>query len=104
MGRRGATGWGWDDVLPVFVQQEGWQGEGSSATRGRSGPLKNTRIRTPMRLSTDFVAAAHAAGLPKTDDYNGVAYEGAWISQISHDKGRRFSAYDAYLKPAMARL
>lgn len=101
--RMGATGWGWDDVQPVFSAQESWRGEGGSAVRGRSGPLKNEPLRKPMRLSRDFVAAARTAGLNGPDDYNGTAYEGAWISQISHDRGRRFSAYDAYLKPAMGR-
>lgn len=29
--------------------------------------------------------------------------EGAWISQLAHKDGRRFSTYQAYLEPALAR-
>lgn len=56
-----------------------------------------------LQLSQSFVDAARATGITGPEDYNGGAYEGAWICQLAHDRGRRFSAYDAYLKPAMRR-
>ncbi len=36
--RLGAEGWGWDDVLPVFVRMEDFDG-GSSELHGSGGPL-----------------------------------------------------------------
>lgn len=59
--------------------------------------------RNARPLSRAFVAAARAAGLGTRSDYNGGAYFGAWLSEVAQKNGRRFSVYDAYLKPAMRR-
>lgn len=100
----GARGWGWDDVAPVFRRMETLSGLASSnGNRGRSGPLRVEPLRSPNPLTRAFVAAARAAGLDGPEDYNGGPYTGAWISQVAHRRGRRFSAYDAYLKPARSR-
>lgn len=103
----GARGWAWHDVAPVFRRMEAVRGLASSnGHRGRSGPMQVEQLRSPNPLTLAFVAAARAAGLGGGDaapDYNGGPYTGAWISQVAHRRGRRFSAYDAYLKPALAR-
>lgn len=100
----GARGWAWDDVAPVFRRMEAVTGlVSSNGHRGRSGPLRVEPLRSPNPLTQAFVAAAHAAGLDGPDDYNGGPYTGAWIAQVGHRRGRRFSAYDAYLKPARSR-
>lgn len=54
-------------------------------------------------LSQAFVDAARAVIPQSGPDYNGAAYEGAWSAQLAHRNGRRFSAYDAFLLPAMQR-
>src|ERR1043165_8604967 len=59
--------------------------------------------RNTCQLTRAFIAAARAAGFGDQDRYNGRAYEGAFIVDLAHKNGRRFSAYDAYLKPAMQR-
>lgn len=100
----GASGWGWRDVAPVFRQMESWNGEETAgAPRGRSGPMLVSHLRSPSPMAQAFVAAARAAGVHGTDDYNGLAYDGAWLVQLAHKNGARYSAYDAYLKPAMQR-
>jgi choline dehydrogenase len=99
----GAIGWGWEDVAPVFREQECWLGEETSVARGRNGPMFVSPNRNAHPLSTAFVEAAHAAGLSRQPHYNGEAYEGAWIPEIAHKDGQRFSAYNAYLEPAMKR-
>jgi choline dehydrogenase-like flavoprotein len=59
--------------------------------------------RNARPLSYSFVAAARRAGLGEQPHYNGGAYQGAWICELAHKNGKRFSAYDAFLKPAMRR-
>jgi len=102
--RGGAEGWSWDDVAPVFAQQENVQGPVEDSTiRGRGGPMHIARSASVLPLSHAFVKAARAAGVSGTASYNGVAYQGAWICELAHRNGQRFSAYDAYLKPALTR-
>ncbi|MFN0185863.1 MAG: GMC family oxidoreductase [Aquabacterium sp.] len=100
----GAEGWGWRDVAPVFQAQESWSGPNGTRPRGHTGPMRIAPNVNHHPLSASFVAAAQAvAGHEAASDYNGGPYEGAWVCQLAHDRGRRFSAYDAYLKPALAR-
>jgi len=99
----GARGWGWKDVAPVFAAQENWRGTDAKGLRGRSGPMLVEENRHAHPLAHAFVESARTYGLSGTDDYNGSAYEGAWIVQIAHRNGKRFSAWDAYLKPALGR-
>jgi len=99
----GASGWGWTDVAPVFRAQESWLGDNSDTERGRHGPMVISPNRNTCQLTRAFIAAARAAGFGDQDRYNGRAYEGAFIVDLAHKNGRRFSAYDAYLKPAMQR-
>jgi choline dehydrogenase len=99
----GANDWSWADVAPVFRAQERWLGHDDDALRGRSGPMVVSPNRNAHPLSQAFVAAARAAGLASTPSYNGCAFSGAWLCEIAHQNGKRFSAYDAYLKPALQR-
>ncbi|MDX2032378.1 MAG: GMC family oxidoreductase N-terminal domain-containing protein [Blastocatellia bacterium] len=99
----GASGWGWEEVAPIFREQECWLGEEGNGARGRTGPMMVSPNRNAHRLSHAFVDAARAAGLGDQPHYNGDAFEGAWLAEIAHKDGQRFSAYDAYLKPALGR-
>lgn len=54
-------------------------------------------------VSRAFVEAARNAGLGDQRQYNGRALSGAWLCEIAHSQGKRYSVYDAYLKPAMRR-
>lgn len=99
----GATGWGWHDVAPVFRAQERWLGEDDTCVRGRDGPMVVSPGRHTHRLSHAFVEAARTAGLGRQSSYNGGAHEGAWVAELAHKDGQRFSVYDAYLKPALGR-
>jgi choline dehydrogenase len=99
----GASGWGWEDVAPVFREQECWLEEETNGARGSKGPMMISPNRNAHPLSQAFVESARAAGLGSQPHYNGDAFEGAWIPEIAHKDGRRFSVYDAYLKPALRR-
>lgn len=59
--------------------------------------------RNVRPLSRAFVTAARNAGLGESSEYNGGAYRGAWLAELAHLDGRRFSVYDAFLKPALGR-
>jgi choline dehydrogenase len=52
-------------------------------------------------LSRAWVEAATAAGLAANPDFNGPAQDGAGYYQVTQREGRRWSAADAYLRPAM---
>lgn len=99
----GATGWGWADVAEAFREQECWLGADGDPARGRHGPMLVSPNRNARPLSHAFVEAARRAGLGDEDRYNGRAYRGAWIAELAHRHGKRFSAYDAFLVPAMRR-
>jgi choline dehydrogenase len=83
--------------------QECWLGEEMNGARGRRGPMMVSPNRNAHQLSKAFVAAARAAGLGNQPHYNGDAFEGAWLAELAHKDGQRFSAFDAYLKPALGR-
>jgi choline dehydrogenase len=98
----GNAGWGYADVLPYFKKSE-HQERGASAYHGVRGPLNVADPRSPNVLSQAFVDAAEQAGLPKNDDFNGPAQEGAGLFQVTQKNGARWSAASAFLRPARAR-
>ncbi|WP_420568189.1 choline dehydrogenase [Thalassovita sp.] len=95
----GADGWGYADVLPYFKRMETWHG-GTSEYRGTDGPLHVTRGPRKNPLFHAFVEAGKQAGYPVTQDYNGQQQEGFGPMEQTVYKGRRWSAANAYLKPA----
>jgi choline dehydrogenase-like flavoprotein len=100
--QQGATGWGWDDVRPYFLKAENDE-RGASEHHGVGGPVNIQNQRSPRRISGDFIAAAQAAGIPRSADYNSPEQDGVGMFQIFQKNGRRWSTADAYLRPAMKR-
>ena len=98
----GAAGWGYRHVLPYFQRAESRQ-EGGDAWRGGSGPLSTRYGRIENPLYKAFVEAAKQAGYPATDDINGEQQEGFGRMDMTVRDGVRWSAANAYLKPAMRR-
>ena len=98
----GADGWGYADVLPYFKRMEHSHGGSGPEYRGTDGPLHITRGPRDNPLFNAFIAAGEQAGYPVTDDYNGQQQEGFGPMEATIYKGRRWSAANAYLKPAMA--
>ncbi|MDX2203071.1 MAG: GMC family oxidoreductase N-terminal domain-containing protein [Hyphomicrobiaceae bacterium] len=98
----GAEGWSWQDVRGVLASQEALAG-GAVPGRGRDGPMRVAPIASPHASSQAFVEATRRVVPQSGASYNGAHYTGAWISEIAHWKGRRFSAYDAYLRPSLRR-
>ncbi len=102
----GADGWAYADVLPYFKRMENWHesGQGGDADwRGSDGPLHISRGPRNNPLHAAFVEAGRQAGYPVTEDYNGHQQEGFGPMDMTVYKGRRWSAANAYLKPALKR-
>jgi choline dehydrogenase len=98
----GATGWSYADVLPYFQRMENAHA-GNDAARGRSGPLHVVRGPRLNPLYHAFVEAGRQAGFETTEDYNGLKQEGFGAMEQTIWQGRRWSAANAYLKPALKR-
>lgn len=98
----GAEGWYWDNVLPYFKRSEG-NSRGPSKLHGGDGPLGVSDPRYQNPLSPIFIEAAHQAGWPLTDDFNGEVQEGFGWYQTTTRKGSRSSSAEAYLKPVRSR-
>jgi choline dehydrogenase len=98
----GADGWAYADVLPYFKRMEASHGGSGPEFRGVDGPLHVSRGRRKNPLFDAFIKAGEQAGYPVTQDYNGQQQEGFGPFEATIHKGRRWSAANAYLKPAMA--
>lgn len=98
----GATGWGYDDVLPYFIRAESNTRLGQPY-HGHDGPLHVEDRRYTHPLSEAWVESAVANGFKPTDDFNGAEQEGAGQYQVTCRKGRRWSVDKAYLQPAIGR-
>ena len=97
----GAAGWGYADVLPYFKRMEHWHGGEMPEWRGTEGPLHITRGPRVNPLFHAFVEAGRQAGYPVTPDYNGAQQEGFGPMEATIWRGRRWSAANAYLRPAI---
>jgi choline dehydrogenase len=100
--KAGAEGWGWEDVLPYFLRAENNE-RGASEFHAVGGPLNVANQRSPRPIAQELLAAAEAVGIPYIPDYNGPEQDGASLFQVTQKRGRRWSAADAYLRPALKR-
>ena len=99
---QGANGWSFADVLPYFKRMEDSHG-GEDGWRGKGGPLHVQRGARTNPLYAAFIEAGHQAGFELTDDYNGAKQEGFGPMEQTIRRGQRWSAANAYLKPALKR-
>ncbi len=102
----GADGWSYADVLPYYKRMETWHDGGHGGDpewRGKDGPLHVSRGPRNNPLFQAFVDAGQQAGYEVTGDYNGEKQEGFGPMEQTVWKGRRWSAANAYLRPALKR-
>lgn len=100
--RLGCKGWGYSDLLPVFMRLEDFP-DGDPAVRGRGGPIHCTRLDRFDALADAFLAACGEAGYRQLADCNDGSYEGAFYLQYSTRNGLRNSTATGYLRPARKR-
>lgn len=101
-----ATGdarWSWDGLLPAFQAVEDHP-LGGDGIHGRGGPM-------PVYLPEDevspvaraFIEAGAALGLPRIQGHNGGEMIGVTPNALNIRDGRRVTAADAWLTPAVRR-
>ena len=98
----GAKNWAFRDCLPYFKRLENAHG-GEAEWRGKKGKMHVTRGTMKNPLYDAFIKAGVEAGYAHTVDYNGYRQEGFGQMEMTIWKGRRWSAANAYLKPALKR-
>jgi choline dehydrogenase len=98
----GCLGWGYADLMPYFRRAER-NSRGASAYHGGNGPLAVSDLVYKSDLTKAFVSAARECGLAANDDFNGPQQDGCGFYQVTQAGGRRCSAADAYLRPALSR-
>jgi choline dehydrogenase len=98
----GARGWSFADVLPYFKRMETSHG-GEPGWRGADGPMHVKRGSSRNPLFAAFIEAGRQAGFETTADYNGSKQEGFGPMEQTIHLGRRWSAANAYLRPALKR-
>ncbi|MGR3983889.1 MAG: choline dehydrogenase, partial [Gammaproteobacteria bacterium] len=101
--RAGAAGWDYRNCLPYFRKADDWK-FGADAYRNQGGPLSvnnGNEMKNPLYRA--FIEAGAQAGYLRTDDYNGRLQEGFGAMHMTVRGGVRWSAANAYLKPAMRR-
>jgi choline dehydrogenase len=98
----GHAGWAWDDVRPYFERTERRVDPAGHALT--QGPL-DVKDVTPFLHSTlaSWQDAARELGVNWTSDFNGEQPEGLGCYQVTIRDGRRRSAADAFLRPALRR-
>lgn len=100
--KEGASGWSYRDVLPYFKRAESRAGGGDDY-RGADGPLATRRGLLDNPLHAAWLEAGRQAGYPFTPDLNGFQQEGFGYLEMTVGAGRRCSAANAYLRPALDR-
>ena len=98
----GATGWGWDDVLPYFKKSEDHYA-GADALHGAGGEWRVEEQRLSWTLLDAFQDAAARVGIPRVDDFNRGNNEGTGYFRVNQRKGWRLNSYRAFVRPVRHR-
>src|SRR6516165_6438867 len=78
----GAEGWGWDDVLPIFVRMEDFDG-GVSELHGVGGPTSIISRYALAPVHEAIIAAAREVGIARNEDYNSGYLDGVAQVQLT---------------------
>ena len=98
----GATGWGYDDVLPYFTQGRGQHPSRRPVPRHRRSAARRGPTLRP-RVEHAFVEAASPPGSSATTTSTAPSRRASGLYQVTCRKGRRWSVADAYIHPASKR-
>jgi choline dehydrogenase len=99
---QGATGWGFDDLLPYFRRSESAPSR-DATVRGVDGPMLVGPTPEPSPAVTAGLDAAREIGYPAAGDISGGLEAGFGVADVTVVDGERQSAADAYLRPVLGR-
>jgi choline dehydrogenase len=85
----GNEGWSFDELAPYFRRVE--------------EVLEVEELRDPSPLTHAFVEACVEAGIPRSRHLGPTDLEGVRLTPVTQRRGSRWSAADAYLRPALRR-
>jgi choline dehydrogenase len=97
------AGWTYDEVLPYFRRAENRVGSNHGQVYGTGGPLYIEELRDPNPLRAAFFDACAERGFTRLDELNDPGIDGYAPTPVTQHRGRRWSAADAYLRPALKR-
>ena len=98
----GNRGWAWEDVLPIFRALEDYE-HGALDGYGAGGELRIEDPRVQWEILDSFREAAAECGIPPIKVFNNGDNFGCAYFQMNQKRGRRWSATNAFLRPALAR-
>src|SRR5690348_6148864 len=98
----GLTGWGWDDVRPVFKRLED-HFLGDTEHHGAGGGWRIEEPRLSWKVLDAVGEAAQQMGIRKLADFNTGDNEGVGYFHVNQKRGRRWSSARGFLKPALTR-
>ena len=98
----GLSGWGWDDVLPVFRKLDD-HFLGDTEHHGAGGEWRVERPRVKWEVLDAIEKAATEMGIPLTPDFNTGENFGVGYFHVNQKKGVRWSSARAFLKPVLSR-
>ncbi|MDB5489053.1 MAG: choline dehydrogenase [Reyranella sp.] len=98
----GLTGWGWDDVAPVFRKLDN-HFLGDTEHHGAGGEWRVEESRVRWEVLDAVIKAATEMGIPRTTDFNTGDNTGVGYFHVNQKRGIRMSAARAFLKPVLGR-
>jgi len=98
----GNRGWSWDDVLPIFRALEDYE-RGTADGYGSGGELRVEDPRVRWDILDAFRDAAAECGIAPIKVFNNGDNSGCAYFQMNQKRGRRWSATNAFLRPALHR-
>ncbi|WP_421927839.1 GMC family oxidoreductase [Neoaquamicrobium sediminum] len=98
----GNSGWGWDDVLPLFRKSENHHASGAPF-HGQDGELRVERQRLSWPILDAVREAAEELGVPQVDDFNDGDNFGSSYFEVNQKAGLRFNAVRAFIRPVRHR-
>ena len=98
----GLTGWGWDDVKPVFKKLDR-HFLGNTEHHRADGELSVELPRVRWEILNRIIEAGEEIGIPQSADPNTGDNEGSYYFHVNQKRGRRWSAARGFLKPVLHR-
>jgi choline dehydrogenase len=98
----GLTGWGWNDVAPVFKKLDR-HFLGDTEHHRSDGELAVDAPRVRWEILDALIEAGAQMGIPPIADPNTGDNEGAYYFHVNQRRGRRWSAARGFLKPVLNR-